>query len=158
MTVRSGNGWIASPDPAKIGVVPLAYGKTTFPAGCRKGDVYWIFRWYLRRYHAQVEPLVPKTCWGYSYKPNANNPSVVSNHGSGTALDINAPQHPNGKKGTFTAAQRVTLKRLQDAALGALRLGEFYTSTTDGMHVEIDCTPAQLAVIVKRMKIHYPNG
>jgi hypothetical protein len=67
-------------------------------------------------------------------------------------VDINAPKHPNGKRGTYTTAQRAAIKRICDATDGALRSGEFYTTTVDGMHLEINCSPADLAAVVKHLK------
>lgn len=165
MTAHSDNGWVASSDPAALGIVRLRvtapgiiHGtECDFPSGVRHGDVHWIFGWYLLRYHAEVERLHAGWCWGYtdSMRPNRNNPGVYSNHDSGTAIDINAPAHPNGTKGTFSTAQRKTIARLIGATHGALRAGEFYTSTTDGMHVEINTSPSGLHTAVTKMKHDY---
>ena len=40
--------------------------------------------------------LIGYGCWGYEFRANVNNPSQLSCHASGTAIDYNANRHPNG--------------------------------------------------------------
>ena len=42
--------------------------------------------------------------WSYASRP-VRGGEAVSNHASGTAIDMNATQHPLGKRGTFTGEQ-----------------------------------------------------
>ncbi len=158
MVERSQNGWPASSDPNLIHIIPLQVAGIKFPGGCRENSVHWIFTWYLKRFNKEVEKLVNPGCWGFSYRPNKNDPTSLSNHASGTAIDINAPKHPNGKRGTFTAAQLADIKRLCAASHGVLRSGAFYTSTVDAMHLEINVSPKELNAIVAKMKVSFPNG
>ena len=152
MMEHSQNGWAASPDRKVLGIVPLKVAGVDFPGGTRGGDVHWIFVWALTRWHKEVEPLKSPGCWGWSYRPNKNDPNSLSNHASATAVDINAPKHPNGKRGTYTTAQRAAIQRIVKASGGALRSGEFYRSTVDGMHLEIVVSKTELAKQVKRLK------
>lgn len=91
------------------------------------------------RYHATVEPLEWPGCWGWADRPIRGS-TVRSNHASGTAIDLNAPRHPQG-----TAALR-NYTRPQIAAVGALLQryhglivwgGTWSLPDTDGMHFEL---------------------
>ncbi|MGB0971628.1 MAG: peptidoglycan-binding protein [Mycobacterium sp.] len=62
-------------------------------APLRKGPPEIILGDFARRYHAECAPIVSPV-WGWS----ATNDVASSNHLSGTALDINAPQWPWGYK------------------------------------------------------------
>lgn len=81
--------------------------------------------------------------WGYAYRPIRGYDEVWSNHASGTAIDLNATQHPLGKPGTFSDAEvlRVhTLLRRRFMANGApipvIRWGGDYRNRKDEMHFE----------------------
>ena len=152
MVEKSQNGWRASADRAELGIVPLRVADVDFPGGTRGGDVHWLFVWALLRWHREVEPLHAGWCWGWSYRPNKNDPESLSNHASGTAIDINAPRHPNGKRGTYTKAQRAAIKRICADSGDVLRSGEFYRSTVDGMHLEINASATEVKAAVKRLK------
>lgn len=79
--------------------------------------------------------------WGYSNRPNKNNPSVLSNHAYGLAVDGNALHNPNGHRATnypVDATHRI-------AKRWGLRWGEDYTGTPDPMHFEFVGTPADTA-------------
>lgn len=107
MTTTSYNGWPASENPTDIGVIPLVVHGIEFPGGVRGGDVHTVLEYVATRFHEHVEPLVSPGCWGWSYRPNRNNPNTLSCHASATAVDCNAPKHPNGDpvSRTFTQAQ-----------------------------------------------------
>ena len=136
---QSYNGWPASDDKASIGVVSNA----VFPGGAKAGDVTIVLGYVARQLDARVEPCVDGWNWGYTYKANVNNPSQLSCHASGTAIDWNAPDHPNGSSGTFTAAQRGTIYQILDEVQGAVSWLEGY----DEMHFEIQVDAADLAQV-----------
>ena len=52
----------------------------------------------------EVEALVDGWCWGHAYREISGS-TTLSNHASGTAIDINAPRHPLGASGTFSSTQ-----------------------------------------------------
>jgi hypothetical protein len=98
-----------------------------------------IFADLARRFDAEVEPLIWPGCWGYALRPIKGSTSY-SNHSSGTAIDLNAPKHPQG----VPAARNYT--RGQRSALGAILAdyggvvtwgGTWDLPDTDGMHFEI---------------------
>lgn len=108
------NGWPASTDPSAIHVVPFEVAGVAFPRGVRAGDVHTVLHHVALQFHERVESLVSPGCWGYDFRPNKNDPSELSCHGSATAIDCNAPQHPNGIEATrnFTKAQIAEIHRI----------------------------------------------
>lgn len=136
---NSYNGWPASPDKAEIGVVPV----DEFPGGAKAGDVSTVLGYVARQLNARVEPFVSGWGWGYTYKANVNNPSSLSCHASGTAIDWNAPDHPNGSSGTFTDSQVGEIYAILAEAQGAVDWLEGY----DEMHFEICVNASDLAYV-----------
>lgn len=133
------NGWPADPDRASIDVVANDW----FPGGVKAGDVTTVLGYVARQLDARVEAIVAGWCWGYTYKQNVNNPSQLSCHASGTAIDFNAPTHPNGSSGTFSSDQVGTIYAILDEVQGAVDWLEGY----DEMHFEIAVDPGTLARI-----------
>ena len=148
------NGWPASPDKDEIGVVQSFW----FPGGVVAGDVTTVFRYFVEQFNARVEPIVGGWCWGYNYRANANDPSSLSCHASGTALDLNAPEHPNGVRGTFTDAQRHEIYKILDECHGALYwLDGVDGGTADEMHVEACVDAATMARIAAQLLAARPE-
>lgn len=141
---NSYNGWPASDNKADIDIQPFgdAVG-LPFPGGVKGGDVTTVLAYVATNLHYRVEPCVAGWDWGYSYKANVNNPSQLSCHASGTAIDWNAPDHPNGSAGTFTDDQVGTIYAILNEVQGAVDWLEGY----DEMHFEIAVNAADLAVV-----------
>ena len=133
------NGWPASDDKASIGVV----SSDVFPGGAKSGDVTTVLAYVARQLHNRVEPCVDGWNWGYSFKANANNPSQLSCHASGTAIDWSAPSHPNGTSASesFTADQIGTIYQILDEVQGTVA----WLADYDPMHFEICVDAATLA-------------
>lgn len=151
MSLVSYNGWTASPDPAAIGIVPIGFpGRPNVcPPGVKSGDVATVLRYVAEQFHKRVEPL-GEGCWGYAYRQN-RNANNLSCHSSGTAIDLNAPRHPNGKAGTFTKAQVATIRRILTEVDGAVRWGGDFTGTPDEMHFEIVANAAALRTVARKL-------
>lgn len=148
----SQNGWSASPT---LKLRPLVVNGVGFLPGIRDDDdVAYMLGYFAEQYAKRVEPLKNPGCWGFSYRADRNQSSDLSNHASGTAIDLNAPKHPNGvaTSRTFTDAQIATVHRILAECHGALRWGGDYTHTVDAMHVEVNVSPAQLKKVVELMK------
>ena len=136
MTEHSYNGWPASRDPGAIGIDhAFTAAGVTFPGGVRAGDVETVFRYLVEQLHKRVERAVQGWCWGYNYRPNTNNPSELSCHASGTALDYNAPRHPNKTPGTWSPRQIAEVHRILAELRNVVRWLE--DSNHDSMHFEI---------------------
>ena len=149
---RSYNGWTASRNPADFGgLTKLVVAGEEFAPGVRAGDVATVFQYFWTQFHARVEPLVKADWhqaddWGYSYRPNVNNPSQLSCHASATATDGNATRHPNGKRGTFTTHQVSEIRAILAELKGVVRWGGDFP-TPDEMHFEIHGTEAAVRAV-----------
>jgi peptidoglycan hydrolase-like protein with peptidoglycan-binding domain len=147
------NGWPASRDPHAIGVdAAFAPAGVHFPGGVKSGDVSVLLGYLATQIHVSVEKLVPGWCWGYEYRQNVNDPSSLSVHSAACAIDVNAPNHPNGASGTFTAAQVKRIRSLLAAAGGVIAWGRDWTHTKDEMHFEIKGTVSEVAYAARHLK------
>lgn len=135
----SQNGWTAGTS-SEIPLSSLAVGAATFPAGVRAGDVYTVLRYVAVQFNATVEALYSPGCWGHNYREISGSTSL-SNHASGTAIDCNAPDHPLGAAGTFSAAQVSAIRTILSRCNGVVRWGGDYSSRKDEMHFEINVPP-----------------
>lgn len=134
----SQNGWPASADRAAIDVEPFEVDGVEFPGGVRAGAVATVLGYVAREFDARVEELREGWCWGHAYRDVTASSSGLSNHASGTAIDINAPRHPIGLRGTFTPAQRTEIHQIITETGHVVRWGGDYTGRVDEMHFEID--------------------
>lgn len=92
------------------------------------------------RFHREVEAIEGPVMddWGYAERNIRGSSTTLSNHASGTAIDLNAPRHPLGKRGTFTGEQARRIRAIVGATGGVVRWGGDYTSRADEMHFEIN--------------------
>jgi D-alanyl-D-alanine carboxypeptidase len=89
-------------------------------------------------FHQWIEPIDEGQLddWGYAARPIRGS-VTLSNHASGTAIDLNALRHPLGVRGTFTRRQ-VTLIHHKLADLDfCVRWGGDFEHRADEMHWEI---------------------
>ena len=153
---RSQNGWSASPN---LPLRPLVIDGIPFPPGIRDDDaVETVLRYVLEQYNRRVEPLRHPGCWGFNYRANANDPNSLSNHSSGTAVDVNAPAHPNGVATlrTFSRTQVACVHAILAEVRGVVRWGGDYTRTPDAMHFEINTDPATLHEVAEELRGNMP--
>jgi len=78
----------------------------------------------------------------------------LSNHSSGTAIDLNAPKHPLGKVGTFPPEKVPMIRAL--ATKYGLKWGGDYQNRKDEMHFEVNLNPAKAAALI--VKLGLKNG
>lgn len=143
----SQNGYKAN-DRSLIASYSVPGGKIAM----RKGDVATVLVYFAKRFHSEVEPLVWPGNWGYAERTIRGSSRTLSNHASGTAIDLNAPKHPLGKVGTFSSAQRGRIRKILNDCEGVLRWGGDYNGRKDEMHVEIDKGTAAVAALAKKIK------
>lgn len=149
----SQNGWSAG-TTAQIGGLDTSYvpgTKVKLPQGVRKGDVATVLLYVASQFHKTVEPLHAGWCWGYNYRKISGSASL-SNHSSGTAIDLNAPNHPMGARGTFSTAKVAAIRRILSFCEGVVRWGGDYTGRKDEMHFEIVKNAAAVAKLAKKIK------
>ena len=135
----SQNGYRAN-DRSLIASYSIPGGKVSL----RKGDVATVLVYFANRFHSEVEPLKWPGNWGYAER-KIRGGSSLSNHASGTALDLNAPAHYLGASGTFSAKQVRAIDRILKDCGGVLRHGKDYRGRKDEMHVEINAGTAAVA-------------
>jgi hypothetical protein len=148
----SQNGWSASPS---LAIRDLSAGGAEFVPGVRDNDdVATVLRYVAQQFNDRVEFLRSGWCWGFSFRANANNPNSLSNHASGTAIDCNAPLHPNGvpTAQTFTPVQVSVIRRILAEVDGTVAWGGDFRSTPDAMHFEIVADAATLARTANRLR------
>jgi len=125
--------------------------------GIHKGDIATVLFYVAAQLDKRVEDGdIGQDEWGYAYRPSKNDASLISCHASGTAFDWNAQKHPNGKKGTFSAAQVKEIRKILAEVKGTVHWGGDgwgKGSTIDEMHFEIaeGTTLEQLAEVVKEL-------
>jgi hypothetical protein len=81
----------------------------------------------------------PVDDWGYAERPIRGS-ATISNHASGTAIDLNATRWALGSNPTvnLSGAQIDTVRRIVGATGGVVRWGGDYTGRKDPMHFEIN--------------------
>ena len=150
MTEKSQNGWAASKDPATINIKPFPVKGTHIKLRC-EASAGIILAAFAAEFNDKVEKLEGETFddWSYAYRPVRGQTTGLSNHSSGTAIDLNSIKHPLGKKHTFSGAQEIILKDLVKKY--GLRWGGSYTSRTDEMHFEVIETPEQVKLRINKL-------
>lgn len=121
----------------------------------REGSVATIFKDLVEHFDKFVEDVDEgKDEWGYAYRPVRGQSSGYSNHASGTAIDINAMQHPRGKVNTFSPAQREAIDKILSRYDGTVRWGGTYDlrySKRDDMHFEINSSASDVDRVASKL-------
>ena len=146
----SQNGWPASADASEIAIV-----NKRVPGTIRKlriaEEAAPLLISFARDFHKQIEEIDEgqHDDWGYAFREIRGSTTTLSNHASGTAIDLNATKHPLGAEGTFTAEQTKTIRRL--CRKYGLRWGGDYRNRKDEMHFEIALNPAQVRNLIRQL-------
>ena len=99
--------------------------------------VHPIFEYLIAEYARRVEPIhEARDDWAYAPRRIAGT-SIISNHASGTAIDLNATRHPQFKRGTFTPAQVREIRAILTELDDVVQWGGDWGSRVDEMHFEI---------------------
>lgn len=106
---------------------------------------------FASEFHRFVEPITnsPKDDWGYNCRA-VRGSTVPSFHAAGLAVDLNATRHPLGRRGTFNARQRATIRAL--CRKYGLRWGGDFQRRADEMHAEVALSRAQALALVERLQ------
>jgi hypothetical protein len=144
----SQNGWPANSDPAAIGVQSYTVPGTspTVTLKVKSGDVARILIGVAARFQTSVEDINGAESAGYNYRVIAGT-NTLSNHASGTAIDLNWNEHPQGTRGTFTQSQVSAIRTILNSCDGVVRWGGDYSgSGVDEMHFEINVPPGDASL------------
>lgn len=172
---RSQNGYPADHDATDVFVVPGSLVRLRL----RRGPCAEVLTAFAARFDDEAEDIdragaFPGDCdpgipgdepsrladdWSYAPRPVRGSTTVISNHASGTAIDLNATQHPRGAKGTFTSSQVKAIRRILDDFVDpvtgrcVIRWGGDYVSAPcDEMHFEINAPEAAVARVAERIQ------
>ena len=145
--LQSHNGWPASKDAAEIQIISVPIEGTKVKVRCAKA-VAPLIAGFCKEFHELIEPIDEGALddWGYCFRMVRGSTDTLSNHSSGTAIDINATQHPLGKSGTFPAEKVQMIRAL--AKKYGLKWGGDYRNRKDEMHFEIELSEAKVAALI----------
>jgi D-alanyl-D-alanine carboxypeptidase-like protein len=177
-TLKSQNGWPVLDTRPAYTKVP----GTSLKLAVRPGDVAVIFTELVRRFDNEVEDVdqvghpfdgadkVPAGAgaggskvfddWSWAVRNVRGSKTTITNHASGTAIDLNATQHPRGVSGTFTRAQVTAVRKIlaaffdPTAGRSVVRWGHDYSSasTVDSMHFEINANAAAVKRVADKIR------
>jgi hypothetical protein len=144
------NGWPASKDQAEIDIQTYLVPGTERKLRCASA-VAPLLIGFASEFHQLIEPIDAGTFddWGYAYRMVRGNPTKLSCHSSGTAIDLNATQHPLGKAGTFSHEKVPMIQAL--AKKYGLTWGGDYKNRKDEMHFEISISAAKAAALITKL-------
>ena len=150
MSLTSYNGWPASKDQAEIGVKPFSIKGTAIKIRCAK-DAGPLLAAFAAEFHELIEPIDEGKLddWAFAFRMVRGTTDKLSCHSSGTAIDLNATQHPLGKAGTFDAAKVPMIQAL--AKKYGLTWGGDYRGRKDEMHFEVSVTPEQARKLTTKL-------
>jgi hypothetical protein len=150
--LRSSNGWLASKDAAELHIVSVPIEGTKIKVRCAKA-VAPLIAGFCKEFHELIEPIDEGSLddWGYCFRNVRGSTDKLSNHSSGTAVDLNAKIHPLGKVGTFPAEKVPMIRAL--AKKYGLRWGGDYKGRADEMHFEIELSEAKVAALIGSLKL-----
>jgi hypothetical protein len=150
-SLKSQNGWTASKDAAEIEIISVPIKGTNIKVRCAKA-VAPLIAGFCAEFHELIEPIDEGSLddWGYCFRMVRGSTDNLSNHSSGTAVDLNATRHRLGRKGTFPN-EKVPMIRALAKKYGMLWGGDF--RRYDEMHFEIAVTPAKAAALIGSLGI-----
>ena len=127
----------------------------------RAGAVATIFTHLIRRYHNEVEPIDRGQLddWGYAYRA-VRGSTTLSNHASGTGVDLNATKHPfrTSASQNMTPGQIAACRKLVADFAPVIR----WIEGSDPMHWEINYasrggTVGNVEALARRLKAGEAN-
>jgi hypothetical protein len=151
--MKSSNGWPASANQAEIDIKIFTIVPGIRPVRLRcAAAVAPLLIAACKEWHKRVEKLEPGEVQGYAFRDVRGATGTLSNHASGTAVDIWPSRHPQGDKdGNLTKEQQTAI--LEICKRYGLRSGGTYKSAKpDWMHIEIDVSPAKAAALIASLK------
>ena len=144
------NGWPASKDQAEIDVQSYLVPGTDRKLRCAAA-VAPLLIGFAAEFDKLIEPIDAGTFddWGYAYRMVRGNPTKLSCHSSGTAIDLNATKHPLGKYDTFPAEKVPMIRAL--AKKYGLKWGGDFKTRPDDMHFEVNLNAAKVAELITKL-------
>lgn len=151
MSPRSENGWPAYDDTTHF----VRHATLGFSYWAANADVADIFDELITRYVAHVQPISGPRLddWSWASRNVRGSGTIISNHASATAIDLNALAYPRGTQ-HMSAAHVGAVHKMLAFFDGIVRWGgDYRDSPKDQMHFEIHGEP-WVAELFVRHKIH----
>jgi len=158
MTAISYNGWPASKDVESIRIKSYPIKGSHVKLRCAYFAAPLLVA-FAEDFNQLIEPIDGgNDDFGYCYRDVRGVPGKLSNHSSGTALDLNSSRHKLGQIGTFPAEQVPMIQAL--AKKYGLVWGGDYKNRKDEMHFEIGIDPVKAAKLIEKLGLEYdqPKG
>ena len=151
----SQNGWPASADRAEIDVKNYLVDGIGVHFAVAKGAAPLLMA-FAKFFNNQIELISGGTYddWGYAYRPVRGAKTGLSNHASGSAIDINAVQHPLTHENTFTPEQEALIRK-ECKRLGLAWGGDF--KRRDEMHFEVAITATAAHALIEKLQLPLPK-
>ena len=148
--LTSYNGYPASKDPAEIGIKSYSVDGTALRLRCAN-SVGPLLAAFAAEFHELIEPIDEGGLddWGYCFRMVRGTTDKLSNHSSGTAIDLNATRHALGKVGTFPAEKVPMIRAL--AKKYGLKWGGDYVNRKDEMHFEIEVSATKAKDLITKL-------
>ena len=155
--MKSQNGWPASPNPEAIKIKSYPIPGTDIKVRVAEAAAPLLIN-FAKEFNERVEKIDKGELddWGYAFRLVRGSEDSLSNHSSGSALDLNARRHPLGKRDTFTPEQKIILDEL--CAKYKLRGGYTYQRRPDDMHFEINVSPGEAKKHIKALGLGKPEN
>lgn len=117
------------------------------------GPAGFLLAHFVLWYGDSIEKLAGKVLddWGYAYRLIRGSAEDLSNHASGTAVDLNATQHPLGTR-TLSAWKKAKIRARLLIYRGCIRAGLDYHRRKDEQHYEIDKPFGTVAAVARKMR------
>ena len=141
------NGYPASKNPAEINIKSYPVKGTDRKLRCAE-SVGPLLAAFAAEFHELIEPIDNGGLddWGYAFRMVRGTTDKLSNHSSGTAIDLNATRHALGKVGTFPAEKVPMIRAL--AKKYGLKWGGDYVNRKDEMHFEVEVSAAKAKALI----------
>lgn len=135
------NGWEAIPDygDPRLGTLHHVAGS----GNIRSGEVLTTFSLFCDDYVKNIEPIDKADSWGYAPR-TIHGSKTLSNHASGTAIDINVGKYPQFKN-AMPSDKQVKLRTLLKSYPVIRWGGDYPAARLDQMHFEIVGSPEALS-------------
>ena len=145
--LTSYNGYPASKDAKEIGIKSYPVKGTDRKLRCAE-SVGPLLAAFAAEFHELIEPIDNGGLddWGYAFRMVRGTTDKLSNHSSGTAIDLNATRHALGKVGTFPAEKVPMIRAL--AKKYGLKWGGDYVNRKDEMHFEVEVSAAKAKALI----------
>lgn len=126
----------------------------------RYGSAGFLLAYFILWYHEKVQALNERGSvwdeWAWAWRP-VRGGADLSNHASGTAVDLNATKYPLGTTLMSLVRKTAIRARLALVMRGTIRWGGDYEGRKDEMHFEIDKPLATCEKVAQRL-VDTPRG